>query len=140
MAIPDGIERELIDQVWKRAAQTGLNAAFLELGVSVSDPLREFYSRFWGPFRSEVNGYELLDVIEQDESIVTNTRVLRQEFQFPDRYLAISAMSGHSVLIYDKLSGGVFDVDFEDGDRLLLEGKLLPRWQSWWQFAEEYFC
>lgn len=138
MTIPEGIEQKLGDQVWKRSSQTGLEDAFLELIVPRSDPFCEFYCKFWGPFRSSGVGHELLDVIEQDESIVTNTRIARRDLGFDNRYLVISSLSGLSILVYDVLSGYVYDVDLEGGDKLLADGQLRPRWQSWWEFTSDY--
>lgn len=139
MAIPVKVKQKLSDQVWKRSNQSGLGNGFLELGIPSSDPFREFYSSFQGPFRSDKSGYELLDVIDQEESIVANTRVVREEFKFPRRYVILTSMNGLAALVYDLETGCVFDVDFEGGDKLLVEGQLTPRWQSWWEFAVEYF-
>ena len=139
MVIPEKIERKLSDHMWKRPSQAGLEDAFVELRVQADDPFCEFFRKFRGPFSSTNVAYELLDVTAQDESIVTNTRVVRQQFGFQERYLVVSSMIGHSVLVYDSETGGVYDVDFEGGDKLLADGKLASRWQSWWKFADEYF-
>jgi hypothetical protein len=140
MAIPDKVAQKLREQVWKRSSRVGLANAFTELGVPASDPFYEFYSKFHGPFRSDKIGFELLDVIEQDESIVTNTRLVREQLDFPSHYIVLTSMNGLAVLIYNLKNGGVFDVDFEGGDELLLRGELPPRWRNWWDFADNYFC
>lgn len=138
MAIPDTIERKLSDRVWKRSTQSGLEDAFTELGVPISDPFYEFYSKFFGPFRSKKFRFELLDLIDQEESIIVNTRVVREDFGFPSQYVVLTSIAGLSVLIYDIKTGCVFDVDFEGGDKLLIDGNLSSRWQSWWEFTNEY--
>lgn len=139
MAIPMKIEHKLSDQVWKRSNRSVLGNAFHELGVPPSDPFREFYASFQGPFRSGNSSYELLDIIDQEESIIANTRIVREEFEFPPRYVVLTSMNGLAALVYDLETGGVFDVDFEGSDKLLVEGQLAPRWPSWWEFAVEYF-
>lgn len=139
MAIPTKIEHKLSDQVWKRSNNSVLGNAFHELGVHPSDPFGEFYTSFQGPFRSSKISYELLDIIDQEESIVGNTRVVREKFEFPPRYIVLTSLNGLAVLVYDLKTGGVFNVDFEGGDKLLIEGQLAPRWPSWWEFAVEYF-
>jgi hypothetical protein len=139
MTVPTAIENKLSDQVWKRSSQSSSRDALLELGVSPSDPFCEFYSRFQGPFGSKKVGHELLDLCRQKESVVVNTRVVREELGLASRFVVLTSMIGLSVLIYDLDSGCVFDVDFEGGDKLLAEGRLPPRWRTWWDFAGEYF-
>lgn len=140
MAIPDAIERKLASAVWLRPTTVGLEDAFSRVGLTEPDPVREFYSRFWGPFRSGKVGYELLDLVEQEDSVVSGTETLRSQFGFPDRFLVMSSLLGQSILVYDVITGHVFDMDFDGGDVLLLADKLSPRWKTWWDFAQEYFA
>lgn len=139
MAIPTTIERKLGNHVFHRTILTQLDNAFLELGISSSDPFREFYTQFQGPFASNRIGYELLDLIEQEESILSNTRIVRTKFDFPQRYVVLTSMNGHAILVYDIASSSIFDMDFEGGDKLLIEGRLPARWHNWWEFANDYF-
>ena len=139
MTIPGNVELRLSDQLWKRPDYKMVNEAFAKLGISDSDDFAEFFRKFWGPFHSTKFGHELLDVIEQDESILSNTETAREEYGFPDNFVILSTVLGHSVLVYDANSGLVYDVDFEGGDELLKAGTLSPRWPSWKAFISDYF-
>lgn len=139
MTIPEKVQQKLGDSLWKRPIDKDVNDALSRLGVPASDDFAEFYRKYWGPFRSRAVGHELLDVVQDDESILSNTGVARQEFAFPERYIVLSTPTGYSVLVYDVESGSVFDVDFEGGDELLRAGTLSARWPSWKDFILEYF-
>jgi hypothetical protein len=139
MTIPDKVEQRLSDSLWKRPDEERLDAALASLGIVGTDDFAQFFRRFWGPFRSDSIGHELLDVIEQDESILSNTKTARQELGLPERFVVVSTLNGLSVLVYDAQSGLVYDVDFEGGDELLKAGQLPPRWRSWNDFVSDYF-
>lgn len=139
MSIPMAVESKLTDDLWKRGSESKIDSALESLGVDPSSDFAEFYRRFWGPFHSARVGHELLDVIEQDESVLSATQSVRDEFGFPNRFIAISTLTGNSLLVYDVDTGQVFDVDFEGGDELLLQGELDPRWRSWNEFVTDYF-
>jgi hypothetical protein len=139
MAIPMNVEAKLSDELWKRKNDAGLDDAFAELGIESESEFAEFYRRYWGPFHSATLGYELLDVVEQDESVRSSTQAVREEFGFEDRFVVVSTLTGMSVLVYDVKTGSIYDVDFEGGDELLRTGELEPRWNSWNEFISIYF-
>ena len=90
MAIPDRVERKLNESLWGRPDGQHLTEVFAKLGIIDSDDFAEFFRRFWGPFRSDSIGYELLDVVEQEESILPNTEIVRQEFGFLIRFIFVT--------------------------------------------------
>lgn len=139
MSIPIVVQDKLHEALWKRGSESNASAALKELGIDSSSEFAEFFRQYWGPFHSSRVGHELLDIVEQEESIITATEAAREEFGFPGRYIVVSTLMGMSVLVYDKDSQGVFDVDFEGGEELLLSGKLEARWQSWNDFVSDYF-
>jgi len=139
MSIPSVVEAKLSEDLWKRGDESNVEEALTELGVNPASDFAEFFRRYWGPFHSARVGHELLDVIEQEESIVSVTQAVRDEFGFANRFIAISTLIGMSVLVYDLDTQCVFDVDFEGGEELLQSGEIEPRWQSWNDFLTDYF-
>ena len=139
MSIPKVVKMKLSNELWKRSRTSDIDEALVALRIDPSSEFAEFFKTYAGPFHSKTVGYELLDLVEQDESIVSNTKVIRAEFGFPHRFIVVSTYVGNAVLVYDTSSGKVFDVDFEGGEELLLAGKLLPRWDTWNDFLSDYF-
>ncbi len=139
MSIPFTVRQALHDDIWQRADSSAADEILRNLRVPDSATFFEFFTTFAGPFGSKSFGHELLDLYEQKESIATNTEAVRSEFGFPNRYLVVSNLLGHSVLVYDIESEKVYDVDFEGGDQMLLKGSLNPSWNSWEEFLCEYF-
>lgn len=132
---------DVLDQSpYKRADASDILAFLSAEGIARDSAFGSFYRHFRGPFFSRKMGYELLDVTGGGETIAGNTRDCRHAHDFPDRYLAISNFIGAAILIYDKDSDQVFDVDFEGGDSELKAGTLAPRWRSFAEFLRDYFC
>ena len=109
------------------------------LSVSASPSFSILYTSYQGPFASDQTGFELLDLNEGFDNIVSTTKMIREELDFPDKYIVLTNLLGGSVLILDTNSDGVFNVDFEGGCEELLEGKLQPSWSSFIEFLKWYF-
>jgi len=139
MAIPGNVELKLSNGAWHRSPESQVEAALEELGTSANSEFGSFYTKYWGPFRSEHTGMELLDIVEQAENVLTNTRAVRDEYSFPSRFVVVTSPSAGSVVVYDINTNNLYDVDFEGGDELLLSGKLAPRYTSWNDFISQYF-
>jgi hypothetical protein len=136
--LPINVERSVSDPVHTRNDPSVVTAAFNRLGCSGSDSFRAFYQRYAGPFGGS-SGFLLLDLVDQDENIVTQTEACRREHRFPERYLVISNHVGNAALVYDSETDAVFDVDFEGSERDLVAGTLQPRWPSFAAFLSEFF-
>jgi hypothetical protein len=139
MAIPSNVESKLSDAVWSRSRDSEIADALAELGVSSNSEFASFYAKYWGPFRSNRTGVELLDIVEQEESVLTNTRTVREEYGFPKQFVVVSSLNAGSVVVFESTTGKVYDVDFEGGDALLLEGNLASSNDSWNDFLSQYF-
>jgi hypothetical protein len=113
--------------------------ALKSLGCDPSPSFRSFYERHAGPFSSEHSGFSLLDVVDQDVNIATQTEECRTQFGFPKRYLVLSDLVGNAALVYDCVTDAVFNVDFEGADESLVAGTLEPRWDSFDKFLASYF-
>ncbi|RYD65925.1 MAG: hypothetical protein EOP83_06290 [Verrucomicrobiaceae bacterium] len=98
-----------------------------------------FFERFHGPAGGDVLGYQILDIIDDDPSVITSTQQLRERFGLPFNYLVISDLLANALLIYDCSINAVYDVDFEGGFDKLLQNLLPPRWTSFADFLSEYF-
>jgi hypothetical protein len=136
--IPSTVLAALNLQVYARQHKELVCDALKRLGV-VHPLFSLFMSRFEGPFWSASQGYELIDLIEGTPSVVSSTLECRNEFQFPIHYIVLSAISANQILVLDSHLDVVYEVDFEGGDQLLLEGKLEPRWRSYSSFLADYF-
>src|SRR5262245_41528922 len=73
VTIPENVEQKLSDRLWARPDLRRVDHALPKLGIADADDFAEFFRRFRGPFHSDSVGHELLDVVEQDESILSNT-------------------------------------------------------------------
>lgn len=139
MLIPSNVESKLCEVIWLRSRDSQIADALAELGVSPESEFAKFYAKYWGPFRSNQTGIELLDLVEQKESVLTNTRLVRKEYNFPDQFIVVSSLLGGGVVVFETTTGKVYDVDFEGSDELLIEGKLPPTNNSWNEFLSHYF-
>ena len=99
----------------------------------------EFFDRFRGPVGSEKFGYQILDLTEDEPSVMSATAQIRKNFSLPLNYLVISSLEAGGVLVYDCVSDAVYDVDFEGGYGRLMHGQLNPRWHSFSEFISEFF-
>ena len=136
--IPTNVLKNLSSTEYARRHMEVVSEALHKLGVE-HQLFRLFMERFEGPFWNVASGYELLDLIEGNPSVVSSTFECRAEFRFPTHYLVLTALSANQILILDSLLDCVYEVDFEGGDQLLAEGILEPRWRSYSSFLSEYF-
>ena len=137
--IPFNVQQRLVDHVWLRPSSNDVLPILSNLGIDSTSDFAVFFIKYWGPFRSLNAGIELLDIVEGDESIISNTMAVREEYGFPERFIVVTSLSGGGVLVYDNINGAVYDVDFEGGDNALVSGELKPRWPSWNDFISKYF-
>lgn len=122
---------------------TPLPQGYLEsLGIKAGSPASSFFAQFDGPFCSQNTGFTLLALGDKNsrECIEFATAIAREKFGWPERYLVISDLLGNAVLVYDTVSEGVFNVDFEGGESLLFAGKLPAEFVSFQAFIEWFFA
>lgn len=72
-------------------------------------------------------------------SVVSQTKMLRETFAFPNRYIVISDYLANAVLVYDFETDAVFNMDFEGSDQALLAGNLEADWKRFDVFLRDYF-
>lgn len=76
------------------------------LDIPERSALGEFYVRY-GP--DSVRGwYELNDL----DDIADWTQYAHEELGVPDHFLALSSIEGEGIVLYDRRTGAVFDVEF----------------------------
>ena len=124
---------------YRRRSPEVVRDVFRQLGIDAPGLLLPFYLAFQGPFFSKKIGFELLDLIEQDENIQTVTQVCREEFGFPREALVLMDLVANAVLVYDTRTDRVFNVDMEGGDIEFIQGRLDAKWNSFEAFLEFYF-
>lgn len=112
------------------------------LGINPNSPAAIFFTQYSGPFCSSNTGFTLLELGGKNprESIEFATKIVQEKFSWPKRYLVITDLVANAVLVYDTISEGVFNVDFEGGDSLLLQGKLSAEFVSFQAFLEWFFA
>lgn len=117
-------------------------AAFNRLGVSVSQQVEQFYFNFSGPLGKKMLGGDmLLDIVADNPNIESLTKTCREQFGFPNYYLAITDCNDvGEVTVLDTLSNKLYTVCLECGeDEDLLKGKLKPQWESFNDFLVDFF-
>ncbi|PEY39462.1 1,3-beta-glucan synthase regulator [Bacillus cereus] len=137
--LPNKLERVLGEDIYKREDKGKVKEVLTNLGVEVSDTFSEFYHRYAGPFWEGHVPYELLDIVDEENTIESNTIIARNELGFPKKYLVLSEMSANTVLVLDSITDKVYSVHFEGGDEQLLNGALKETWSSFYAFLKEYF-
>ncbi len=139
MSLPAKWLSKLSDPVYRRTDPAQVQAALTRLGVSPSDRFVEFYTHFRGPFWSDDIGVQLADMVEDEESIESLTNDCRATFGFPHKFLVLTPLSaGVTVHVLDTETDKVYVVDFEGGERLLIDGELDHTWNSFSDFLDEY--
>lgn len=136
--IPEIVENALGEPIYERTSPELVARTLSDLGTT-HQLLKSFFERFEGSFWSEHLGYEMLDLLEGEENVRLATEQCRQQFGFPDNFLILTQWSAGQVVVLDVVKDEVFEVDFEGGERLLLEGSLQPRWNDFRSFLKEYF-
>lgn len=138
--LPERLKVLLGESMYKRKDLFEVGVAIKDLEVSPSKTFLEFYERYEGPFWEGNTGFELLDIVEDEErNIGVYTRIARKEHGFKNSLLVLSEMTALAVLVLDTLNDKVYKVNFEGGQRKLLQGKLEPDWPSFYDFLFDYF-
>ena len=116
--------------------------AFDRLNVIVPEQVKNFYYNFAGPFgQRPFGGITLLDITDDNPNIESLTKTCREQFGFPNHYLAITDCNDvGEVTVLDTLSNKLYTVCLECGeDEDLLKGKLEPQWESFNDFLIDFF-
>ena len=137
--LPEIVHKKLISPVYRRQEKTNLAKALIKLDVNASDVFKEFYDTYVGPFCSSKTGLELVDVFDQSPNIISLTKICREEYGFPKKFLVLTDLLGGGALIYDSDTDHVYNIDFEGADQDLIEGTLKPDWESFYDFLNYYF-
>ena len=141
-SLPKLVSKKLINPVYKRKNKSNVDITLKALGVSASSIFKLFYELYEGPFGSEVTGFEVVDLFEcepNEQNIISLTKICREEYQFPNKFLVLTELLGGGVLVYDTENDCVFNVDFEGSDQDLINGTLEPDWSSFYEFLDFYF-
>lgn len=136
--IPHSVESKLSDQIYHRSQSDLVGNALADLAVK-HELVQVFLNRYEGPFWSQRLGYEFLDLIEGNETIVSATQTCRDQYGFPGQFLVLSQLSAGQIVVLDTLGDKVYEVDFDGGNKLLLAGGLAPSWDSFRSFLVDYF-
>jgi hypothetical protein len=130
---------KLADSNLRRANVAAVKSVLASLPVPPGPDFAEFFENFVGPIGSERVGYQIIDLAEDEPSVLTATEQVQEQFDLPKRYLVISDLLADGVLIYDCTTDAVYDVDFEGTIDRLMQGALQPRWNSFSDFLSDFF-
>lgn len=127
--LPDGLNEILPKEIYARQNRKEVQDAIDSLGVKTPNSFSEFYSHYVGPFWEESVPFELLELAQEQNTIVSYTLIS----------LVLSEMTANAVLMYDTNTDKVYNVNFEGGDELLTKGELKEDWSSFYDFLIDYF-
>lgn len=136
---PENVSRNLSNSIYQRMDKNCVSQNLQYLDVEVNKNFKQFYETYEGPFSSNFLGFELLDLCNQETNIRSQTEVCRDIHRFPKRFLVLTELLGGEILVYDSETDFVFQVDFEGSDAEFLEGRLEPRWKSFYDFLNDFF-
>jgi len=138
MNVLNDLETVLAGERFRHERPDEVRAALKRLIDGDASLLREYLARYRGPIGSTLTGFQLLDAIEEDPNVVSSTECLRNEFGLGRNWVVLSDVVGDAVLMYDVDSDCVFNVDFDGGVDILLEGKLQPIAESLEAFLRHF--
>ena len=138
--IPRTVIEKLDPGVYRRSDRSEVHRALAALNTTVPPLFVTFYEEFRGPFGSQAIGFEMADLCELKENVVSLSEACRTAYDWPDRYVVLSELYGGAVLVLDGPTDRVFEVDFDGGDQQLLAGILPATWNSFEQFLEHFFA
>lgn len=140
-SLPSELKQILGEDIYHRQSKIEVQQALirLDLELLVSDAFGDFYSNYCGSFWEENVPFELLDIVEGNNTIESYTLICRKEHGWPHQFLVLSEMSGNAVLVLDTVTDKVYKVDFEGGEEKLVTGELKESWISFKAFLEDYF-
>ncbi|MHC1748060.1 MAG: SMI1/KNR4 family protein [Cellulosilyticaceae bacterium] len=134
-----GLEKILNDTIYLRSNKDDVIKAIKQLDISPSEEFVQFYETYAGPFWEETLGIELMDIIEDNNTILKLTNMCREKYGFNKKYLVLTDMSANEVIVLNSETDKVYRVNFEGGDELLKKGELQEEWGSFNDFLKEYF-
>lgn len=134
-----GLEKILNDTIYLRSNKDDVIKAIKQLDISPSEEFVQFYETYAGPFWEETLGIELMDIIEDNNTILKLTNICREKHGFNKKYLVLTDMSANEVIVLNSETDKVYRVNFEGGDELLKKGELQEEWGSFNDFLKEYF-
>lgn len=137
--LPKGLEVVLKEEIYNRENERNVLSVLSRLNVTASNTFVEFYQKYSGSFWSEAVPYELLDICEDTNNIEAYTEICRKEHGFLQNFLVISELSTGAVLVLDSITDRVYEVDFEGGQDLLMNGDLEVSWFTFYEFLKDYF-
>lgn len=137
--LPKGLEKVLSDDIYLREDKKVVDNAIEELGIKPSEEFITFYINYSGPFWEETLGLELMDIIEENNNIVSYTNICRKQYGFDNKYAILTEMSANEVIVLDTETDKVYRVNFEGGDELLKKGALKEEWSNFNNFLKDYF-
>jgi hypothetical protein len=121
------------------ARSDDISDALAQLGAYGCETFRSFYENFRGPVGGNSMGYQILDIIEDHPSIITATYEIRSLFSLEEKWLVVSDLFANAALFYDTSTDRVFDVDFEQGIKLLIANQKKESWESFDAFLRFFF-
>ncbi|OPH46708.1 1,3-beta-glucan synthase regulator [Paenibacillus ferrarius] len=137
--LPKGLEVALKEEIYNRENEGDVLSALSRLNVTTSNAFIQFYKKYSGAFWSEAVPYELLDICDGKNNIEVYTEICRKEHGFLHNFLVLSELSTGAVLVLDSITDKVYEVDFEGGQDLLMNGELEVSWSNFNEFLKEYF-
>ncbi|SAL28897.1 SMI1/KNR4 family protein [Caballeronia telluris] len=139
--IPSNVKMHLtkasgdVNRTDRRSAEKTLHG----LGIALDSEFGNFYLEYQGSFISPRPVAELLDIEGPAiPAIPDQTQYVRERYQIPEQYLALTSDESEGMYLYSKDDQAVYDFDLAMREQFL-EGKVPPRWATFYQFLTWYF-
>lgn len=137
--LPSNLFIKLADQNCLRESTEDTRAILESLPVSPDSDFVNFFACFNGPVGSDHLGYQILDLVEDNPSVITATKEMREQCKLPQHCFVLSDFLAGGMLVYNSDNDSVYDVDVEGGVDLLITQQLQPRWSAFSEFISDFF-
>jgi hypothetical protein len=131
---PEWAQRGAIYCEDKAAVENGL----AKLGIASNTQLANFFTTYSAHLLGGRHYKELLDPASPPDEMIDQTKYVHENLDIPLDFVALTSHEGEGMLLYEKSSGAVFDIGYEDIDQLV-SGALQAKWPSFDAFLQTYY-
>jgi|GEM_PF-415607 len=121
-----------------RARSRDATAQLARLGVAEGAQLSVFFAEFKaGGILARLGADELLDPCQPTPQLAGATDFATEVYDLTGGFVALTSGEGEGFVLYELVSGGVYDVGVEEFVALEA-GHLSPRWESFFEYLRWY--
>ena len=122
----------------KRTNIKSVHEALSNIGVELDCEFSEFFIAYKITiYRGSHYRTELIDLVEPTPQIKRATDFVHEVWELPASFICFSTIEGEGGYLYDKYTGQVWDFTLATRQNFI-DGKELPRWDSFFEFMIWY--